>query len=105
MVDERLLQRVQRAVVGKTLDRGHLTPVVLHGKGETGEDPLPVDEHCARTARALVASLFRAVEPQLLADEVKQRDPRVGGHRHLAAVDDDRHDRFPFGDGLTRERD
>ena len=32
----------------------------------------------------------------MLTHEVEQRDPSVGGHRRLAAVDDDRHGGFPF---------
>ena len=102
MVDERLLQRVQRAIVRKTLNRGHLASVVLGGQGQAGEDPLSVDEHRAGTARALTASLLRAVQLKLFAHEVEQRDTSVGGYRRLAAVDDDRHDvRFA---ALTRGR-
>jgi BarA-like signal transduction histidine kinase len=41
MVDERLLQRVQHAIIREPLDRGHLVPLVLDGQSHARQDPLP----------------------------------------------------------------
>lgn len=101
MVDERLLQRVQHAIVREPLDRGHLAPLVLDGQSQARQDPLPVDEHRAGAARALVAPLLRAVKAKMLTHEIHQRNTSIGRYRRLAAVDDDRHRGSPFSELLT----
>ncbi len=41
MVDERLLQWMQVAVLGQALDGGDRSALILHGEGEAGEDRSP----------------------------------------------------------------
>jgi hypothetical protein len=62
VIDESLLERMQRASGAEALDRGHLTPLILDGKRQAREDPLAVDENGAGPASPLVAALLRAIE-------------------------------------------
>ena len=60
MVDEGLLQRMQRAVVGQALDGGDLGAVLHDGQGQAGIDAPAVDQHRAGAALAVVAALLGA---------------------------------------------
>ena len=72
-VDERLLHRVQVAVLGETLDRRHVVPVRLRREHEAGADERAVEQHRARAALALLARVLRAREAELLAQREEQR--------------------------------
>lgn len=50
LVDERLLQRVKFAALGKTLDGGDVRAVMHHRKRQAGVDPPTIDQHRAGTA-------------------------------------------------------
>ena len=73
MVDERLLKRMQRAIVRQTLDRGDLRAIVHDGERQAGIDTPSVDENGASAALALIAAFFRAGQVQMLAQQIKKR--------------------------------
>ena len=87
MLDERLLQRVQLAVRAEPLDRGDRATFVLDRQRQAREDSLAVDQHRAGAARALVAALLRAREPEPLPEHVEQALARLQLERVLLAVD------------------
>ena len=72
MVDERLLQRMQRAVVRQAFDRGDLRAIVHDGERQARIDAPAVDQHGAGAALALIAALFRAGQVEMLAQQVEQ---------------------------------
>ena len=73
MIDERLLQRMQRAVGREALDRGDLRAVVHDGERQARVDAPPVDQHGARAALAVIAAFLRAGQVEMLAQQVEQR--------------------------------
>src|SRR5262245_10951181 len=73
MVDERLLQRMQRALGRETLNCGDLRTVVHDGKRQARIDAPPVNEHGTGAALALIAAFFRPGQVQMLAQQVKER--------------------------------
>ncbi len=89
MVDEGLLQGMQRAVRRQTLDGGHLRAVLHDGERQAGVDAPAVDQHGAGAALAVIAALFGAGQVEMVAQSVKERRPRR--HRELPfdAVDDE----------------
>ena len=89
MVDEGLLQGMQRAVLRQALDGGHLGAVLHDGERQAGIDPPAVDQHGAGAALAVIAALLGAGQVEMVAQGVKERRPRR--HRELPfdAVDDE----------------
>ena len=77
MLDERLLERMKRSRPAKPLDRRDRAAVILDRESEAGEDSFAVDQHGARTARALVAALFGSRKADVLTQEVEQRDAGI----------------------------
>src|SRR5262245_41886089 len=73
MVDERLLQRMQRALGRETLNRGDLGTIAHDGKRQARIDAPPVNEHGAGAALALIAAFFGSRQVQMLAQQVKER--------------------------------
>src|SRR5688572_16699182 len=84
VIPERLLHGVQRVAVGDALDGGDARAVQLNGKHEAGAYGLPVVEHRARAAHAVLAAHVRAREPEALAKKVGESEPRLD--RALVAV-------------------
>ena len=76
MVDERLLQRMQRAVRRQALDGGDLGAVLHDRERQAGIDPPPVDQHRAGAALAVIAALLGAGQVEMVAQRVEQRRPR-----------------------------
>ena len=91
MLDERLLQRVQRAAGGQAFDRGDRAALVLHRQRQARQDALAVDQHRAGAAGALVAALLGAGEMQVLAQQVEQRCPDIDRKVAGLSVDDEMH--------------
>ncbi|ORV96089.1 hypothetical protein AWC13_19135 [Mycobacterium kubicae] len=87
LVDERLLQRVKFAALGKTLDGGDVRAVMHHRKRQAGVDPPTIDQHRAGTAGSLVAAFLGARQPGAFAQHVQQRGAVVDGDLALLAVD------------------
>src|SRR4051794_9269943 len=103
MIDEGLLQRMQRALRRQPFDGGHAGAVLHHGEGEAGNDPASVHQHRTRTALAVIAALLGAGEVEVIAQRVEQAGPRRDLELRRDAVDDQRQrDRVRRGDRLTR---
>ena len=62
MIDERLLQGVQFAVAGKSLDREHLFARNLRERREAGAHRFAIDDYGTGAARTLAASVLGAGE-------------------------------------------
>ena len=86
MAPEGLLQRGQRTAAGERLDRVDAAPVRLHGEEAAAAHGDPVQEDRARAADAVLAADVRPGEPQTVAEEVGQQEPRLDGLAHRAAV-------------------
>ena len=95
MLDERRLQRVQRARRAEPFDGGDLAALVLHGQREAAVDALAVDQHRAGAAGALVAALLGAEQVQLLAQQIEQRGAHVHRDLQVAAIDVEAHGGLP----------
>ena len=87
MVDEGLLHRMQRAVLGQALDGGDLGAVLHHGKGQARNDAPFVDQHRAGAALAVVAALLGASQIEIFAERIKQSRPGSEGNTPLDAID------------------
>ena len=71
MVDERLLHRMQLFTGAQALYGDHMAARYPLGWHQTGADGLPVDQHCAGAALALlIARLFGAGQVQVLAQHL-----------------------------------
>src|SRR3954453_11592356 len=77
-------RRVRR---GQALDRRYLRPVGLDREHQAGPDGGAVDEDGARAADAVLAADMRAGQPEVVAEKVRQQQPRRHARLELAAVD------------------
>jgi hypothetical protein len=73
---EALLDRIQLAVALEALDGHDLAAVGLHGQDGARLDGHAVEQHRARAAVRGVAADVRAGQPQVLAQEVDEQQPR-----------------------------
>ena len=87
VTSKRLLQGRQRALPGERLDRLDLAAVDLHREQAAATHGHPVDEHRAGAADAVLAADVRAGQPQAMAEEVRQQEPRLDGLLYDAPVD------------------
>src|SRR5438094_2860725 len=89
------LQRVElvRAARREALDGRQLSAVRLHRQHQAGAHRLAVEQHGAGAAHAVLAADVGAGEPQVLAQEVAQEEPRLDVAPVLDPVDGhvDRH--------------
>jgi hypothetical protein len=86
--EECRLHRVKSGTVGtEALDRGDRAAFDLCRKGEAGENTLAIDMDGAGAALALVASLLRAGEAQMLAQRIEERDARLDFDFMSLAID------------------
>ena len=76
VLDERGLQRVQRAGRAQAFDRHDLVALVHDGERQARVDAPAVDQHRAGAALPVVAALLGAGQVQVLAQRVEQRCPR-----------------------------
>jgi hypothetical protein len=58
-------------------NRGDLVALVHDCEAETGIHPTTIDVHSARTALAMVASLFRSGQMQILSKAIEKSGPRI----------------------------
>ncbi len=92
VLGERLLQRAQRPVaLGQALDGLDRVAVGLHGEHEARAHALPVEQHVAVAAEAVLAGKVRAGQVEVLAQEVGERAAGLDGALAPAAVDLDPH--------------
>ena len=87
VVDEGLLQRMQRAVGGEPLDGGDLGAVLHDDQRQAGIDAPAVDQDRAGAALALIAALLGAGQIETVAQRVEQGRPGRDGQRTFLAVD------------------
>jgi hypothetical protein len=87
MIDEGLLDRMERVSFRQSLDRRDLGAVVHGGQCQARDDPPAVEEHRARTACTLIAALLRAGEIESLAQDVEQGLSRIELQRMALTVD------------------
>src|SRR5438128_9037403 len=93
LLPEAFLDGVELASLLQPLDGRHFAAVGLHRQHGARLHRLPVEQHGARAAVGGVAADVRARQPQPLADEVDQEQPRLdlrlagaAVHRHLDLV-------------------
>ena len=72
MVDKRLLQGMQNAVAGKTLDCDYVLVRDFTERGLAGADGLPSSNDGAGTTKALAAAIFRSREREIGSQDPKQ---------------------------------
>jgi len=72
MVDKRLLQGMQNAVAGKTLDCDYLLVRDFTERGLAGADGLPSSNDGAGTTKALAAAIFRSREREIGSQHPQQ---------------------------------
>src|SRR5712691_4501988 len=77
LVPERLLQRVELAVLGHALDRGEVPALGLDGEHRAALHRLAVDEDRAGAALAGVTSDVGSGEPGNIADVMHEQEPRL----------------------------
>src|SRR5947208_5410579 len=77
LVPERLLQRMQPAVLAQPLDGPDLLALRLYGEDGAALDRVAVDQHGTRAALARVAADVRAREVELVAQHVREQRPRL----------------------------
>ena len=58
-------------------DRRDLVTLVHRGEAKTGIHPPAIDVHRARTALAMIASLFRSSQMQMFAETIEKRRARI----------------------------
>ena len=75
------------AVARQTFDCGYLAAFVLHRQREARENSLAVAQNGASAARALVTSLFRASQVQILTQRVEKRNTRLDVERVRLPID------------------
>ena len=105
---ERLLKRCERAVPREPLDRDDLCAVDLRGEQQARAHGDAVELHGARAADAVLAADVRPGEPELVAEEVGEEEPRLDVLAVAPAVDGhvDRDHAAPLpraGDGAVDE--
>jgi hypothetical protein len=79
----------QAIVAAYALDRGHRIAVVHHRQRQAAVDPPPVDQHGARAALAVVASLLRSRQLQMLAQCIEQGGAGVEGKGAFLSIHDE----------------
>src|SRR5262245_13964412 len=87
VTDERVLQRMERAVSTQPLDGPDRTTASLHGQHETARDRLAVEMDGAGAAIAGAAAFLGADQPQVFAQRVQQRVVRPDEHLDGFVVD------------------
>src|SRR5690606_30398 len=73
VLDKRLLERVQLVALREALDGGDLTAGGLKHRVDAGVDGRAIDQHRADAALGLFTADLRARQPQIVAQELRQR--------------------------------
>ena len=88
---ERRLHRMQFLRLTDALDRRDLIALVQGGEGETRKLAPAIDVHRARAALAVIASLLRTGQMQMLAQAIEQRRARIDPQIVFLAVNTERY--------------
>ncbi len=86
-VENDSLQRRQCAVRGQRLHRLDRAPVCLHCEHAAASDCGAVHADGARAADPVLATHVRPREPEPVAQEVREEEPRLDGLAHCPTVD------------------
>jgi hypothetical protein len=86
MLDEGRLQWMQIRALGEPLDRGDGLAVVHDRERQAGVDAASFDQHRARAALAVIATLFRAGQGEVLPQSIEQCRAGIEGQRMRMAV-------------------
>src|SRR5262249_1300300 len=86
VINERLLERVQRAVARQAFDGRDIGAVGHHREGEAREPAPPTDQHRTGAALAVIAAFFRAGKIEVDAQRVGQGGPGRDAELALDAV-------------------
>jgi hypothetical protein len=87
VIDEGLLNRMEFAVLGKTLDRRHLRAFGRRGKNHTTVHASSVQMHSAGAAFTEIAAFLGARQLQVLAQQIEQCGARINWDLVAAAID------------------
>jgi hypothetical protein len=91
VINERLLQGMERTVLNKPLDGGDGGSLLHDSEREAGIDAAPIDKNRAGPALPMVTSLFRAHKPEVLAQRIKKACPGSNNNLPLYPIDDESH--------------
>jgi hypothetical protein len=93
------LHRVKIIRLTDPLQRGDLIAFMQSGQRETGKHAPAINVHCAGPALAMIASLLRAGQLEMLAEAIQERSARIDPQIVLLAINPERNrDRvFRFG--------
>ena len=72
VIDESLLQRMQRAVSSKALHGGYLCAVLHHRQRQAGIDSPPIDQDGASATLPVIAALLGAGQVKVVAQRIQQ---------------------------------
>ena len=97
--NERSLHRVQVFRLTDTLNCRDLFALVHGGEAETRIHAPAIDVHSARTALAMIASLFRSGQMQMLSKTIEKRGARIDPQIVFLAVNPKR-----YRDSILRGR-
>jgi hypothetical protein len=97
VINERLLQGMERTVLSKPLDGGDGGSLLHDSEREAGIDAAPIDKNRAGPALPMVTSLFRAQKPKVLAQRIKKGCAGSNKNMPLDPIDDKSHGNRPRG--------
>jgi hypothetical protein len=87
MSDECVLHGVQFVAVCETFDRSDTLALRLDREHQAGSYRVIIENHCARTADAVLATDMRPGQPAFVADDIDQRLSRLDPDRMVMPVD------------------
>ena len=87
VIDERLLQGMERAIGGKAFDRGDVGAVRHDGQRQAGIHPAAFDQDRAGAALAVIASLLGAAQIEAIPQGIQQCRPGRDRQRAIVPVD------------------
>src|SRR5271167_2424419 len=90
MIDEGLLDRMQRVAVSEPLDGADFSAVCLDREHQAGAHGVVVEDDGAGTADAVLAADMSPGLATVVANGIHQRAPRLDPDRIVAAVDVER---------------
>ncbi len=91
MLAKRFLQRREIGVVGQPFDGNDLGALGLNRQHEAGTHGRAIDNDRAGAAHAVLAADMGSGEPQMVAQAIRERQPRLNLHFDLSTVDTKSH--------------
>jgi hypothetical protein len=87
MLTEGFLQRRELGVAGEAFDGDDFGALGLHREHQAGAHGGAIDENGAGAAHAVLAADMGAGQPQMMAQAICQREPRLDVDLDLSTVD------------------